>query len=263
LRRAWVIAKKEIREIRRSKYLLSSLLMPIIIFGIAMPGAFAIISQLPLEGQVNIPDFMVEIIPGYEQMSDQQRMLYFSVYFLLGPMLLLTPLMVPVFIASDSFAGEKERKTIEPLLASPASNMELFLGKVLTAFIPSMTISLITFVIATCLFNWSALQVFGYIIFPDIAYFTMMTAAAPLATIFSISIVVLISAKVASVRDASQIGGVVIIPLILLIIGQMFAVIFINTATVIIATAVLALIDTFLIRFCASRFGRENILTKL
>ena len=263
MRKAWIIARKEIREIRRSKYLLSSLLMPIIIFGIAMPGAFAFISQLPIEGQVNIPDFMAQIIPGYDQMSDQQSMLYFSVYFLLGPMLLITPLMVPVFIAADSFAGERERKTIEPLLVSPVSDTELFFGKVLTAFVPSMIISFITFIIAVCLFNWSALQVFGYIIFPDIAYFIMMIAMTPLATIFSISIVVLISAKVVSVRDASQFGGVVILPLILLIVGQMFAVIFINVVMVIIATAVLALLDVLLVRFCASRFGRETILTKL
>ena len=237
--------------------------MPVIIFGIAMPGAFAFISQLPIEGQVNIPDFMAQIIPGYEQMSDQQSMLYFSVYFLLGPMLLITPLMVPVFIAADSFAGEKERKTIEPLLVSPVSDTELFFGKVLTAFVPSMIISFITFIIAIFLFNWSALQVFGYIIFPDIAYFIMMIAMTPLATIFSISIVVLISAKVVSVRDASQIGGVVIVPLILLIVGQMFAVVFINIVTVIIMTAVLAFLDILLVRFCASRFGREIILTKL
>jgi ABC-type Na+ efflux pump permease subunit len=263
LRKAFIVARKEIREIRRSKYLLSSLLMPIIIFGVSVPGAFAFISQLPIEGQVNIPDFVAQIIPGYEQMNDRQRMLYFSVHFLIGPMLLITPLMVPVFIAADSFAGEKERKTIEPLLASPISNTELFFGKVLTAFIPSMVISFITYVIATCLFNWSALQIFGYFIFPDIAYFIMMIAMTPLATIFSISIVVLISAKVVSVRDASQIGGVVIVPLILLIIGQMFAIIFINIATVLIATAALALLDILLVRFCSSRFGRETILTKL
>lgn len=90
-----------------------------------------------------------------------------------------------------------------------------------------------------------------------------MIAATPLATIFRIGIVVLISAKVASVRDASQIGGVVIVPLILLIIGQMFAVVFVNIATVIVATVVLALLDILLVRFGASRFGRETILTKL
>ncbi|MFQ6074620.1 MAG: ABC transporter permease subunit [Candidatus Bathyarchaeia archaeon] len=263
MRKALIIAKKEIREIRGSKYLLSSLLMPIIIFGIAMPGAFAFISQLPIEGQVDIPNHIAQIIPGYGRMNDQQRMLYFSVYYLLGPMLLITPLMVPVFIAADSFAGERERKTIEPLLASPVSDIELFLGKVLTAFVPSMFISFIAFVIATCLFNWSALQVFGYIIFPDIPYFIMMIVLTPLATIFSISIVVLISARVVSVRDASQIGGVVIVPLILLIVGQMFAFIFINIVTVIIATAILALLDAILIRFCASRFGRETILMRL
>lgn len=257
-----IIARKEIQEIRRSKYLFSSLLMPVIIFGF-LPGAFAFISQLPIQGLVNIPEFLIKLIPGYEQMTDQQRMLYFSSYIIFGPMLLIVPLMVPVFIAADSFAGEKERKTIEPLLASPISDIELFLGKVLTSSIPSIIISAITFSMATFLINWSALQVFGHIFFPDVAYTIMMIATAPLASIFSISIQILISAKVASVRDASQIGGVVILPIIILIIGQMTAVLFINLTLVIVATIFLAFIDLLLIRLCSSSFGREKILTRL
>lgn len=168
-----------------------------------------------------------------------------------------------VFIAADSFAGEKERKTLEPLLVSPVSDMELFFGKVLTAFVPSMIICFVTFVIATCLFDWSALRVFGRAIFPDVAYLIMMVTTAPLATMFSISVMVLVSARITSVRDASQIGGVVILPLILLILGQMFAVIFINVLTVAIATAILAFIDILLVRLCASKFGRETILMQV
>ena len=60
-----------------------------------------------------------------------------------------------------------------------------------------------------------------------------------------------------------QTGGVVILPLILLILGQMFAVIFINVLTVAIATAILAFIDMLLVRLCASKFGRETVLMQV
>ena len=41
-------------------------------------------------------------------------------------------------VAADSFVGEKERGTIEPLLATPIRNRELFAGKLMTAVIPAI-----------------------------------------------------------------------------------------------------------------------------
>lgn len=74
---------------------------------------------------------------------------------------------------------------------------------------------------------------------------------------------VLVSARVASVRDASQVGGVLILPVILLLVGQMFALFFINVYMVLAATVILALFDLLLISVGSSKFGRENILVKL
>src|SRR5258708_39422811 len=41
-------------------------------------------------------------------------------------------------VAADSFAGEKERGTIEPLLATPIRNRELFAGKLTSAVVPAV-----------------------------------------------------------------------------------------------------------------------------
>ena len=55
--------------------------------------------------------------------------------------------MASSVIASDSFAGEKERKTIEALLATPLSDSELFVGKVLVAFIPAVLVTFASFAV--------------------------------------------------------------------------------------------------------------------
>jgi len=265
LNRAWIIARKEIKEILRSKYILSSLVIPIVLIGILVPFITTIIplTTLPGPGSANFPPGIEKLIPGFREMTFQQKLTYFETYFVLAPLLLMVPLMTPIYIAADSFAGERERKTVEPLLATPTSDLELFFGKLLTSFIPSMAVCFVTFASATIILAFAALEAFKRIIFPNLAYVAMMVLTAPLATVFSIGIMVVMSARIANVRDASQIGGIVILPVILLLFGQLFNLFFINEIIVLAATLLLGLVDALVIRVATSRFDRETLLTKL
>jgi len=265
MNRAWIIARKEIKEIARSKYILSSLAIPIVLIGVLVPFVTTIVPLMaaPSPSSANFPPGIEKMIPGFREMTFQQKLTYFETYFVLAPLLLMVPLMTPIYIAADSFAGERERKTVEPLLATPASDMELFFGKVLTSFLPSMAVSLVTFTSATVILAAAALDAFHRVIFPNLAYVAMMALTTPLATVFSISVMVLMSAKIANVRDASQIGGIVILPVMLLIFGQLLNLFFINELIVLAGTLMLALVDALLIRVATSRFDRENLLTKL
>jgi sodium transport system permease protein len=60
-----------------------------------------------------------------------------STYFLL-----LAPLMGGLYLAIDTTAGERERKSLEPLLTTPVSRTQLLLGK-LAATVTYMTLSLV------------------------------------------------------------------------------------------------------------------------
>lgn len=44
--------------------------------------------------------------------------------------------IIPTAVASYSVMGEKVEKTLEPLLATPLTDGEIILGKILSAFIP-------------------------------------------------------------------------------------------------------------------------------
>src|ERR1700674_6088823 len=55
----------------------------------------------------------------------------------------LLPTVSAVGVAAGQFAGEKERGILTPLLASPASNLAIFGGKVLGAIIPPLAYSLV------------------------------------------------------------------------------------------------------------------------
>ncbi|MFN7037868.1 MAG: ABC transporter permease, partial [Bellilinea sp.] len=48
------------------------------------------------------------------------------------------PISVSLVIALESFVGEKERGSIEPLLTSPLADWQLYLGKLLSSTVPPL-----------------------------------------------------------------------------------------------------------------------------
>jgi len=48
------------------------------------------------------------------------------------------PISISLVIALETFVGEKERRSLEPLLSTPLTNTELYIGKTLAAMIPPL-----------------------------------------------------------------------------------------------------------------------------
>ncbi len=51
------------------------------------------------------------------------------------------PISISLVIALETFVGEKERRSLEPLLSTPLTNTELYMGKTLAAMIPPLLAS--------------------------------------------------------------------------------------------------------------------------
>ena len=51
------------------------------------------------------------------------------------------PLSISLVIALESFVGERERNTLEPLLAAPLSDAALYVGKLLAVVLPPLVAS--------------------------------------------------------------------------------------------------------------------------
>jgi sodium transport system permease protein len=65
---------------------------------------------------------------------------------MLGYMFVTFMLMGAMYPAIDMTAGEKERRTMEMLLSSPAGRVEIVLGKILVAITASLTTSVLTII---------------------------------------------------------------------------------------------------------------------
>ena len=57
------------------------------------------------------------------------------------------PISVSLVIALESFVGEKERHSIEPLLCTPLTDWQLYLGKMLAAMVPPLMASYLGIVV--------------------------------------------------------------------------------------------------------------------
>jgi ABC-2 type transport system permease protein len=71
----------------------------------------------------------------------------------IAPLYLLVPLVVATVIAADSFAGERERGTLEALLHTPTTDRELLTGKFLAAWLPAVTVAWAGFAVYSVLAN--------------------------------------------------------------------------------------------------------------
>jgi ABC-2 type transport system permease protein len=119
---------------------------------------------------------------------------------------------IAAMIAVDGFLGERNARTIEPLLAAPVSERDLFAGKVLAAFIPAIAIAYVTIVGMTSVLYLK----FGSLAFqalPIQSLGQLFWETAVLALIATCTMTI-VSARVNDTRVALQLGNYVMLGLV-------------------------------------------------
>lgn len=165
------------------------------------------------------------------------------------PMFLFIPGMMPIVISSDSFAGEKERKTMESVLLLPINKTELILGKVLASFVPSMFISIICFLTLGIIINIIMLPYLdgNILFFTDYAIMMAGLLLAPFWALLNIQISVIISSRSKDMKSAQSISGALITPVLGIMLIQIFNPAFITPLTLLILTGIICLLWIFFI----------------
>lgn len=134
---------------------------------------------------------------------------------ILGPIFLTMPIITATVIAADSFAGEKERRTAESLLSTPATDTELLAGKSLASLIPAVVLTVVVFLIYAGITNYFSMASFGAYIFPNILWY-MMLLNSPFLALTTIGLIVLVSSRVKNIKEAQQISSLLVLPILVL-----------------------------------------------
>lgn len=174
---------------------------------------------------------------------------------------MIVPIAIPVTIAAYSIVGEKTNRSLEPLLATPITTTQLLVAKILAAALPAIGatwLAFLLFLLGVRLLASAAVFDAFFAVHWLIATFVV----APLLSILSVCIAIIISSRVTDPRVAEQLAALIVLPLILLIVGQSVGLILIDRNVVLIILVVVAILDVGLLYLATRLFQRESILTR-
>ena len=176
-------------------------------------------------------------------------------------LLLLTPVAGSMSVAAYSVIGEKQARTLEPLLATPIRTFELLAAKVLGSLIPAMALTIGCF----------GLYVAAAFVFarPG-AYLALLTAHSllivfllgPLAGLAALQMAVCVSSRVNDARSAQQIGALIILPIAGLLVAQVTGTVVLTAPVLMLVAAGLVVLNALLMWLGIVLFDRESILTR-
>jgi ABC-2 type transport system permease protein len=175
---------------------------------------------------------------------------------------IIVPATLPTIIATYSIVGEKNNRSLEPLLATPTTDGELLAGKIFSAFIPSMASTYLAFSLGVLLLDIVLIPKVGYPLLPNLTWILSMLLLAPTACLMSVLACVLVSSKVSDVRAAQQLGGFIVMPVVVLMLGVLSGFIFLSPVMIFVFAGLYGCLDLGLFYFVKAIFNRETILTK-
>jgi ABC-2 type transport system permease protein len=264
---AWAIAAKDMRETFSTAQLVLPLVIVPIVVVVGYPTAFLLALRFTsgaMDGmQGFIEGFPASAVPALPHITTAGRAAYIAVVYLFAGFFLLVPVMVSTVIAANSFAGEKERRTLEGLLYTPVSDAELVVGKIAAAFLPTIAFTWACFAIYTAIIDVLGAPIVGQVFFPTVSWWALMVLLVPAVSLFVISIVVLVSAKARGFQEANAIGGSVILPIIGLVAAQTSGLMVLSAGVVAFAAAAFALADVGLLYLIVRSFNRSRIVSYL
>jgi ABC-2 type transport system permease protein len=266
-RRLRALVAKDLRDTFSTAQLVMPLIIVPLVIIIGYPSAFLIaIRTTPgaVDGMkdfiANFPAWAVPVIPG---LTSAGRAAYIVIVYLFAGFFLIVPVMVSTVVAANSFAGEKERRTLEGLLYTPLTDAELVVGKIAASFLPAVAFAWICFGIYTVIVTVLGAPIVGAVFFPTPNWWALMFLLVPAVSLLVISIVVLISTKARGFQEANAIGGAVVLPIIGIVAGQATGMMVLSAEVVAAASLAFAILDVGLLWLIVKAFNRTKVVSYL
>lgn len=177
------------------------------------------------------------------------------------PLLMLGPVAASMSVAAHAVIGEKQARTLEPLLATPLTTAELLAAKVGSALLPTLGLTTLCYLIyGAGIVLLAEPGVVRILLVPrSLGLFFLL---GPLAALAALQMAVCVSSRVNDPRSAQQIGALVILPLSAALIGQLTGSLVLTMPLILLIAGVLVIVNLILMRVGIALFDRETILTR-
>ena len=261
------IVRKDLKVVIQNKNIVMPIIIIVVVFFIGFPWLAGLAPTLikGLGGQVNslegilakMPAGMLQELAGY---AVSQKVIVFVLEYMLLPFFLIIPLMTASMLAADSFAGEKERKTLEALLYTPTTDRELFIAKMLSGWLAAIAVALGGFLIYAINVNAAAWSQMHRIFFPNALWLVLVIWVVPALSGLGVSLMVVVSARAQGFQDANQMAGLVVLPIVALFYAQLAGAILLNISILLLMGLVIWLLAGLLIWLGSRSFRRNRLL---
>lgn len=234
LRPVWLVARRELRDQLRDWRVLA----PMIILTLAFP---FLMNEFAKQ--------TVEFLNQYDADLILDRLVPFSIL-IIG----FFPLTVSLVVALESFVGEKERGTIEPLLSAPFDDWQLYFGKLVVGAVTPLTASYFSIGLYLFMVSRQGLTLPSFSVMLQL--FLLTTAHA----ILMVSAAIVISVQSTSVKAANLLASFIVIPVAILMQGEAVMLFWGNEQVLWLAVSGVVIIALLLIRVGIAHFQREYLL---
>jgi ABC-type Na+ efflux pump permease subunit len=257
------LIEKDLNEITSSKQVILPMTIVPIVLTVIIPLAILIgANYIGNDSSMftKMAPLLKKLPSEYTKYTSAQLLIKVMINFMFPSYFLIIPIMCSGVIGASSFVGEKEHKTMETLLYTPISMEQLLKAKILGVFIPSYIITLLSFIAFGIIINIGSFKYFGGLIFPDIKWLIIILWISPAINLLSLTLTVMVSAKSSTFQEAQQVSGLLVLPVVLVLVGQMTGVLILNNFIMLIAGAVLLILDYILIKRISSKFIPEKLI---
>ncbi len=267
------IIVKDLKEVAQNKGAWIPAVIVPLFFMVLMPVGIILVPRLmassgqSITGQISTAQIRDFVSPFLGQqlvgLNDDQFWVVATTGYMLAPFLLMMPLMLSTIIGAESFVGEKERKTLEALIYTPASDGELFVGKMLASVLPAIGLAWVSFLIYGIAVNAASWPDMGRIWFPTLTWLPLMLWLTPAIATLGMAFTVLVSIRTRTFMEAYQMSASLVILVLILVAGQISGVMFLSVGTSMLLGAAIWLVDGVLIWFGIRTFARASLLSRI
>jgi ABC-type transport system involved in multi-copper enzyme maturation permease subunit len=225
-RRTFTIATSDLRQLWQSPDFWVPMLVLAALFFVLIPlNLLFVITRL---GSVEVTQKLGEVLavlpkPALEPVrhaDPSTQTAYALAVYLFAPLAVIVPMTISTAVGAAAVVGEREKGTGEFLAHSPASEREIYLGKVIASLLPGYLTAIGGFAAYSLMVNLVVGPKVGGWFFPTRSWWVLMLWVIPPFLALTLSVVLRLSARVRSAAAAQQASGLVTLPLIVLSFGQ-------------------------------------------
>ncbi len=257
------LVSKEFVDIRRNRAALAPVLIAtlvLLLVSLFMLVVTPALSGRPIGTDADLERVVELAVGSHTELSETGRVqLFLFEQFLL--FFLLTPTTGAMSLAAHGIVGEKQARTLEPLLATPTTTAELLIAKVLGALIPTLVISLAGVVLYFWIVSFAA-EPGVMIAMLSARTVVLLLLIGPLIALVSLQAALTISSRVNDPPTAQQFGVLIILPIMAAVVAQFVGAIWLTAPAL--ALVALGLFGVWILLTLLSVvvFNRESILTR-